>query len=275
MLPAAAAHLKVLPIVLLPLLIAQGRFKAAGAMAAGIALLWFAPLAYTVPHHGPVQGWHANVQLSADYVDEIVRPRLDSQYARGVGGARAPNNSLGAVTRRWFGDDHKLSLNTEARSPLIAVAPEPVVKYSGLVLGGVLGALAMLLAWRRRNSRRARVASIGLGLMAAGMANLLFWPHHLCLLLLVLAPLAADGFERGNLRLAGLCAVGLLVFAYAPLIDVLPPLDWLGILGTPTLAVLFVCFAALIHFLRRPIATAPTPPILRGHEETTARNPAA
>lgn len=272
---AAAAHLKVLPIVLLPLLIAQGRFKAAAAMAAGVALLWFAPLAFTVPNHGLVGGWRANVQLTDNYVDEIVRPRLDSQYAGGIGGARAPNNSLGAVARRWFGDDYRLSLNAEARSPLIAAVPEAVVKYSGLALGGVLGALAMLLAWRRRDSSHARVASVGLGLTAAGLANLLYWPHHMCLLLLVLAPLAASGFERNGARAAVMCAGGLLVFAYAPLMDFLAPFDWMGILGTPTLAVLAVFAAALIHFMHRPIAGTRAPPILPGDEETTARDPAA
>ncbi|MCZ7606584.1 MAG: DUF2029 domain-containing protein [Planctomycetota bacterium] len=40
---AAATHLKVIPVVLLPILLAQKRFKAAAGMAAGMLLLWAAP----------------------------------------------------------------------------------------------------------------------------------------------------------------------------------------------------------------------------------------
>jgi hypothetical protein len=107
---AAATHLKVIPIVLLPLLIAQKRFKAAGMMAAGIAVLWLTPLLYAIPNLGFVEGLKANVDLSHAYVERIASPRLENQDAANLGGARAPNNALSAVMQRYFGDDHALTL---------------------------------------------------------------------------------------------------------------------------------------------------------------------
>lgn len=272
---AAAAHLKVIPIVLLPLLIAQKRFRAAAMMAGGIALLWLLPLVYSVPNYGLAGGIEANVQLSRDYVDSIVSPRVTKQSAFALGGARAPNNSLSAVTQRYFGDGQRLSLHTEQRAPLLTEAHPVIVKWSGLGIGAVLGALAMLLAFKRRQQRHARTAAIGLGLLAAALANLLFWPHHLCLLLLVLGPVTAHGLQAGDLRptLAG-CGL-VLVLCYAPLLDRFAPLDWMGILGTPTLGVLLIFGLGFFHFLRRAVADADDAPILRAHEETPAGDPAA
>lgn len=272
---AVAAHLKVVPIVLLPLLIAQKRFKAAGAMAGGVVLLWLVPLVYTVPAFGLGQGIRTNVDISREYVETIVAPRLERQHASGLGGARAPNNSITAVTRRYFAPGHRLSLHTDRRSPLIGEAPEGVVKHAGLGIGALLGGLAMLLAWRTRRSAHGRMASIGLGLLAGGLANLLFWPHHLCLMLLVLAPLTASCAAERNMRPAFMCVGALLLLAYLPLLDRVPPFDWMAIAGTPTLAVLVVWLLTFIHFWRRPIASTPAASILPGHEEEKTRNPAA
>ncbi|MBZ0136424.1 MAG: DUF2029 domain-containing protein [Planctomycetes bacterium] len=272
---AAATHLKVIPIVLLPLLIAQRRFKAAGMMAGGLVVLWLAPLLYSVPNYGLAEGLRSNIRITRDYADRIVSPRLEKQSAFALGGARAPNNALSAVARRYFDDGHKLSLNTDERAPLIAQLPEGLVKWSGLAVGALLGALAMLLAWRRRDSRLARAGSVGLGLLAAALANLLFWPHHLCLLLLVLGPLVAAGIRRGDLR-RGMVAVGLvLVLCYLPLLDRFAPFDWMAILGAPTLGVLMVFALVFIHFLRRAVAETNDAPILPTNEETPTGNSAA
>lgn len=272
---AAATHLKVIPIVLLPLLIAQKRYKAAGMMAGGIAVLWFLPLVYSVPNYGIGEGFSTNVQLTQDYVDRIASPRLEKQSAFSLGGARAPNNALSAVARRYFDDGHKLSLHTDERAPLLTELPEGLVKWSGLGIGAVLGALAMLLAFKRRESRLARTGAIGLGLLAAALANLLFWPHHLCLLLLVLGPLTAAGIRAKDLRLSIGAAGLVLVLCYLPLLDRFAPFDWMAILGTPTLGVLLVFALVFFHFLRRSVADAGDTPILPADEEKTAGNPVA
>ena len=138
-----------------------------------------------------------------------------------------------------------------------------------------LSGLAMLLAWRRRDSRLARTGSIGLGLLAAALANLLFWPHHLCLLLLTLGPLCAVGMRDTKMR-AGLIAIGLVMaLCYVPLLDRFAPFDWMAILGTPTLGVLAVFALVFIHFMRRSIADNDDTPILRAHEETSTGNSVA
>jgi hypothetical protein len=263
---AAATHLKIIPIVLLPLLIAQKRFKAAGMMAAGIAVLWLTPLLYAIPNLGVVDGVVANVDLSKAYVESIASPRLEKQDAANLGGARAPNNALSAVVQRYFDEDHRLSLNSEGRSPLATQLPEGFVKWAGLCIGAVLGGLAMLLAWRRRESPLARTAAIGLGLLAAALANLLFWPHHLCLLLLVLGPLAAS-CTRTALAAAGTT----LVLCFVPLLDRVGVFDWMAILGTPTVGVLLVWGLTFFHFWRG----GKSPPILPDDEETPTGNPPA
>jgi alpha-1,2-mannosyltransferase len=267
---AAATHLKVIPIVLLPLLIAQKRFKAAGMMAAGIAVLWLTPLLFTIPNLGLIDGIEANVDLSRSYVDSIASPRLENQDAANLGGARAPNNALSAVVQRWFDDDHRLSLNEDDRSPLATTLPKGVVKWAGLCIGAILGGLAMLLAWRRRESHLARTAAIGLGLLAAALANLLFWPHHLCLVLLVLGPLAASCSKPA------LAAVGIiLTLCFVPLMDRIEVFDWMAILGTPTLGVLLVWGLTFIHFWRGGKAPPILPAERATHEETPTGNPAA
>lgn len=248
---AAATHLKVIPVVLLPILLAQKRFKAAAGMTAGLLLLWAAPLLYSVPNHGVVDGVKANVSLHGDYLDSIVKPRLEAGNASGLGGSRAPNNSLTAVARRWFSDDHRLSLQSEGRSPLLTELPDGVVRYGALGLAALLGGLSMLLAWRCRNSRLARSAVLGLALLSAALANLLFWPHHLCLLLLVLAPLAAWCLRANDLRPMYAALGAALLLCYLPLIDTVPLFDHMAIWGTPTLGVLLIWAGVFFHFWRR------------------------
>lgn len=270
---AAATHLKVIPIVMLPLLIAQKRFKAAGCMAGGIVLLWFAPLLFSVPNYGLSEGLSANRQISVEYVDSVVAPRLSKQKAYSLGGSRAPNNSLSAVVRRWFSEGSDLSLERDDESPIAFAAPEFIYKWTGLAIAAVLGGLAMLLAWRKRADPVARAGAIGLGVIAAALANLLFWPHHMCLMLLVLGPLAACGMRTGRMGPTFAAVFALVGLAYLPLLDSVRIFDWMAILGTPTLGVLLVWLLAFIHFWRHSVAPDADAPILRAHAEAEAGNP--
>ncbi|MCB9893125.1 MAG: DUF2029 domain-containing protein [Planctomycetes bacterium] len=272
---AVATHLKVIPIVLLPILLAQKRFKAAGAMLCGIALLWLAPLFYSIPNYGVGEALSANVQLSVDYRERIIAPRLDAKNATGLGGSRAPNNSLTAVMRRYFSEGQKLSQFRHEYSPLVARLPDAVVGYTGIVVAGLLGGLALLLAWRTRESRLGRTCVFGLALLSAALANLLFWPHHLCLLLLALAPLAASCMKAERPRLILFVVGTAMLLCYVPLLIWTDLFDSMAIYGTPTLGVLVIWGTAFIHFWRRSVAPDAEPPILRAHEETEPRNSAA
>ncbi|MCA8944981.1 MAG: hypothetical protein KDB29_02025, partial [Planctomycetes bacterium] len=135
--------------------------------------------------------------------------------------------------------------------------------------------LAMLLAWRRRDDLIARSAAIGLGVTAAALANLLFWPHHMCLLLLVLGPLAAAGIRDQKMTSMFAAVFGMMALCYLPLLDRVPVFDWMAVVGTPTLGVLAVWVLVFIHFWRRSVAPAVEAPILRAHAETETRNPVA
>ena len=275
MLLAVATHLKVIPIVLLAILLVPKRFKAAAAMAGGIAVLWLVPLLYSVPNYGISEGLQSNVQLARDYRERIIAPRLDAKNATGLGGSRAPNNSLTAVMRRYFSDGQKLSQFRHENSPLVTTLPDSVVGYAGIAIAALLGGLAMLFAWRTRGSRLGRTAVFGLALLSAALANLLFWPHHLCLLLLVLAPLAASCMRADKAR-SILIAVGTaMLLCYVPLLIWTDVFDSMAIYGTPTLGVLVIWGMAFIHFWRRSVAPEAEPPILPAHEETEPRNSAA
>ncbi|MCZ7606583.1 MAG: hypothetical protein M5U25_11060 [Planctomycetota bacterium] len=156
------------------------------------------------------------------------------------------------MARRWFSDDHRLSLQSEGRSPLLSELPDGVVRYGALGLAALLGGLSMLLAWRCRNSRLARSAVLGLALLSAALANLLFWPHHLCLLLLVLGPLAAWCLRANDQRPAYAALGAALLLCYVPLLDRFSPFDRMAIWGTPTLGVLLIWAGVFFHFWRRP-----------------------
>jgi hypothetical protein len=244
-------------------------------MAAGIALLWLAPLVYSVPNYGIGEGLRTNVQLTADYVQRIIEPRLEAHNAVGLGGSRAPNNSFAAVMHRYFSEGQKLSLYGGGRSPLLSKLPDSVVGYAGLALAALLGALAMLLAWRTREHKLGRSAVFGLALLSAALANLLFWPHHLCLLLIVLAPLAASCMGERRMRPALLAVGSALVLCYLPLVASVSFFNTMAVWGTPTLGVLIIWGVAFIHFWRRSVARGAAPHILPADEETQSRNSAA
>lgn len=260
-----AAMLKVMPIVLLFVLLAQKRFLAALGMILGLALFWCLPMLWMLSS-GPVSALEQNVSLSKEYVTELAIKRASNSSASGLGGSRAPNNSLSAVGRRYFGAPIKLSTTkSDGKSPLIAEVSDPIIRWSAFGLGAILGLLSMLLGWRGRDSRHVRIASLGLGLTAAALVNPLYWPHHTILLALAIAPVAALGWRK---RLI----IPLAIMCFLPLLNVVLPLRWMGILGTPTLGVLIIWGMVFRESWRQSVDADAEPPILRAHEEANTGN---
>jgi hypothetical protein len=257
---AAAAHLKVIPIVLIAVLAVQRRFKACAAMTLGCAVLWLVPLVWTVPAEG-VHGLERNVALTGQYIARIVSPRVESQSPDDVGGVRAPNNSLGAVANRWFGEGHDLSLFTDDVSPLAFAWPEWLVKWAGFAAGFLLFIAALVFTAKRRHSAEARNTAAGLALIAAALGNLLFWPHHLSLLLVALGPLA---FMPEYRRRTWLIAVSVAALCFVPLLDA-GYLLWLQIWGVPTACIVVVFGVLWWTFWKRA-------PILAAHEKANTRD---
>lgn len=260
---ACAAHLKVLPVILLPYLLIRKQFKAAGAMVGGLVLLVLLPCLWTVPNKGVVDGVGASVNLHIEYVESVAASRVKSQDASGLGGPRAPNNSLSSVTQRYFGEGKRLSMHAQDLSPLIATAPTVIQKWLGPALALALLAASLALAWRRRDDDRRWAVACGLGLLAAGLGNVLFWPHHLCLLAIVIGPLW--GIQKRTARALALVAV---VLCYVPLLDRIEVFDWMAILGAPTLGVLTIWVVSFV-------ASWKPAPILPHHEQETQGTPAA
>lgn len=263
-----AAMLKVMPIVLLFVLLAQKRFLAALGMILGLAVFWCLPMFWMLSS-GPVSALEQNASLSKEYATELAIKRAKESSASGLGGSRAPNNSLSAVGRRYFGSPIKLSTQkSDGKSPLIAEVSDPIIRWSAFGIGAILGLLSMLLAWRGQNSRHVRITSLGLGLTAAALVNPLYWPHHTVLLALAIAPAVAFGWQK---RLI----LPLVVMCYLPLLNVVPPLRWMGILGTPTLGVLIIWGMVFRDSWRQSVDADAEPHILRDHEEANTGNSTA
>jgi hypothetical protein len=214
-----ATHLKVMPIVLVPLLALRRAWLALAGLALGLVLGVFLPFAVVLPQLGAPAAWDATLAMHERYVKEVAAPRIQAQDAAGLGEARVPNNSLAAVVRRLFRAREPLSFHTWERGPLLFALPIRTLRWIGLACAGALYVLALLVATRRRRDPLG-LGAAGLALTAADLGNPLSWPHHLWTLGLVAAPLAAEDADRRPLLLAVL-AVSLL--AYVPLLVYLPP----------------------------------------------------
>lgn len=255
----AAAHLKVLPIVLVGVLAVQGRWKALAGVALGGLLLLAAPLPWTVGAEGLTEGVARAVDLDRQWVQGRLAPSMSSQDPHRLGTSyRAPNHSLSAVLHRWFAEDQLLSNRSGDRSPLAVALPEPLLRWPGFGGAALLYLGALWLAWRTREPGRrlGRTAAAGLALVAAALANLLCWTHHLCLLALFLAPLFALAMRDARVgRRAGWLLGALVVLTFLPTIEQAPALDRLAVWGLPTIGVLVAWGVTFATF--RPRATDP------------------
>ncbi|MCC6573065.1 MAG: DUF2029 domain-containing protein [Planctomycetes bacterium] len=247
---ALAVHIKILPVVLLAVLVVQRRFRAALGVGIGLALFYFLPLVWTAPALGVGDGVARNHAMIATYATELVAPNVGSKAAPELGGSRAPNNSLAAVSLRYFGEESHLHSLVETRGPLAFTVDGSILRWLGPGLGGLMFVAALGLAWRRREDRLSRAACAGLAFAAASLGHLLCWFHHLVAALLLIAPLAAmvarDGRHKRVLAVALIAMVGL---AHAALVD---QSYWMLILGTPTLAMLIVWGLTAWVVVRRP-----------------------
>lgn len=269
---AAAVHVKVIPVVLIAVLVVQGRFKPALAVAGLCGALWLAPLVWAVPAHGLWAGLERNVQLSREYADSVAAPRVKTQNTDALGGIRAPNNGLPATWQRWFGQGGRVSYTLPGEAPLLAALPVPLARWGGLALAALMGLGALGAAWRARHDPQRRAMAAGLALMAAMFGNLLFWPHHMCAAAILLAPLYA---RVARTPLVWAVPAGLVLLAWAPISEAWAPLAHMGAWGTPTLALLAL-WALGMWITLRP---APLRDDARGlysaaHEQTNGHAPA-
>lgn len=240
---ALAAHLKVTPAVLLMVFVVQRRWRAVFGWCAGALLGLLLPLVWTVPAKGLLGGtaaaWHVNVA----YVSRVALPRAAAGEALEIGGFRAPNNSFSAVAHRLFGEGTALSFVGYRKGPLLFRLPEWILRWTGLALAAPLFAAALALAARRRSKTEERFASAGLALLATDLALPLSWPHHLTMLALPAAAVAA--LPRRNRLYLWAFLAACVATIYGPMFDRTG--HTLHAYGVPTLGILLawgIVFAA-------------------------------
>lgn len=264
---ALAAHLKVIPIVALPLLLLGGRKAAAKGMLVGLLVFGLLPLVWTVGHHGPISGMQDLMVNYIDYIDFVFLRAVTSGNPAGSDHLFTFNNNSGhALLHRWFFDVALWPASDAERGPLLFALPQPLLRVLGYLVPLAMYGLCCFLAFKRK-------ADIGmalvLGFLAAQFLNLLLWGHHLLSLGLLIAVLLARGtdFRRVWLAFAAFAACMtlplILEFAMIPARVIWPAslVRQIGVWGLPTLAFLGAWVSAMLVVLRwQPPADALAPP---------------
>ncbi len=184
---ALGAHIKVLPVVLLAMLVAQRRYKAAAAMVATGLLLMLMPLVWMAPKHGLSGGLAATWRVDLSY----------AQRLRGVG-SNAENQSgsgWNADIDMWRKAEGNLALAGMADRHLDPGLPRSAGMWAGAAVALAMFISALVLA-RRVQSASGRLGVVGLCMTAAALGNQLAWQAHLVLLAMLVLPVLADSWGR-------------------------------------------------------------------------------
>jgi hypothetical protein len=165
---AVGAHVKLLPIALLPVLVILRRFRAllVGCVV-GIVLL-LTPAVWLVPRLGVVDGVSRSVGVNVEYAQVLLAPRVVSRDAAGMGPQNANNLAPSAVLER-------------------ATRMGPAARWAGALLGLGMYALALVLCWKRRQEP---LMAAGLALVAAVLVQVTVWHYHMVMLAIPLAACA-------------------------------------------------------------------------------------
>ncbi len=191
---AAAAHVKLVPIVLVGAWLGWRRFRLVAWTVVGVLMLALLPLPWRVATMGTGAGVDAFFGDYAGFWGHILWPGASAHQVAGVDQLFAPNYSLRATLARLFVDGTALSAFpafADRRGPLVFAAAPAAVHAVASLLGLAALAAALGLCVRSAHDRAARITAAGLLLLAAGFASPSFWQHHL-----VVAAIAAAGFWR-------------------------------------------------------------------------------
>lgn len=252
-----AAQLKVIPIVLLLVLLMQRRFKAAAAMLATMALLYFLPLIWFVPAQGLSEGVARNHEAARAFIVDQALARASKQDVTNVGSTAISNSSFYAVSQRLFVEGAPtvaMAWSDEwlpAQGPLLFALDPGFVRWLGLTPALLLFAVALWAAWKLRRDVYARSASFGLALLPALLGNLLCWGYSLVHVGLMFAPLAALAIKESRARQAYFAA-GLALFLCCGVVFTgYDLMELMQMLGVPAFGALAAWAIVLITLLRR------------------------
>lgn len=182
---AAAAHIKLIPIVLAGAFLAWGRRRVVAWLAVALVVVGCASLPWRMAALGPSAGLATFAADYADFWHAILRPAAGDDRLAGVEQLFAPNYALRGTLSRLFVEGTALSAfpaRAEDRGPLVAAVPRPIVHGASALFGFIMIALAL---WRcRRSAAHAadRPLAAGLLLLAALLAGPSFWQHGFVLL---------------------------------------------------------------------------------------------
>lgn len=251
-----AAQLKVIPIVLLPVLVIQRRFKAAAAMLCAVALLYVAPMPWFVAASGLGEGIALNHEAARAFVFDQALARATSQDVSRVGSTAISNSSFYAVMNRLFVPGaptvavHWSDDWLHGEGPLLFALDASIVRALTFWPPLLLYAAALAAAWRLRRDVYARAAPFGLALIPALLGNLLCWGYSLVHVVLMFAPLAALAVKEGRFKSAAFAA-GLTLFLGCSLAftgyDVMELMQMLGVPLLGALAAWGIVAAALLR----------------------------
>lgn len=250
---ALAAHLKVIPIVVLLVLLVARRAKAAKGMAFGLLGFALLPLVWTVPNQGLIGGVQDLVINYLDFLEFVFLKAVKTGAPAGFEQYYFFNNSGHAVLHRWF-DGVKLwpYTNQLERGPLLFSVPEPVLKTLGYFAPLAMYGACCLAAFKRKGDLGVHLV---LAFMAAQFLNILFWEHHLLSLGLLVGVALAAGATHKRVWLAFAPFAGCLTLPFVIGFALLPAgSDWPETLltrsriwGLPTIAFL-VAWGVVFRF---------------------------
>ncbi len=259
-----AAQLKVIPVVLLLVLLMQRRFKAAAAMLATMALLYFLPLIWFVPAQGVGEGVARNHEAARAFIFDQALARASKQDVTNVGSTAISNSSFYAVSQRLFVEGAPtvaIAWSDEwlpAQGPLLFALDPGFVRWLALPPALLLFGVALWAAWRLRRDVYARSAAFGLALLPALLGNLLCWGYSLVHVGLMFAPLAALAVKEGKARHAYFAA-GLTLFLNCGLVFTgYDLMELMQMLGVPAFGALAAWAIVLITLLRREMQNPST-----------------
>lgn len=181
---AAAAHVKLVPIVLAGAFVLWRRTRLLGWLAVALVLLALLPLPWRVATMGAA-GVSAFAADYGDFVRSILWPGAAAHEVAGVEQLFAPNFSIRAVLARLFIAGVALSpfpADASRQGPLLLALPRPAVQTMSSVLGLAALSAALWTCWRSRDDRARRIAAAGLVLGAGALAGPSFWQHHFVIL---------------------------------------------------------------------------------------------
>ncbi|MCU0749342.1 MAG: DUF2029 domain-containing protein, partial [Akkermansiaceae bacterium] len=173
---ALAAHFKVLPVIALPILLAQRRWQAAGAMAAwGLALIPLGAAWAQITGAMP-GGISAAADLWWSWVSNMVAP-VAVDPGSWIAKEYTPwNHSFVAALHRIF--DPAVAQQFGWQQPPLAV-PRWLLRAVAWLLGAAGIAATLRIAWKGAHHPAVRMGSFGLVWLMLNLCHAQTWTHHL------------------------------------------------------------------------------------------------